>query len=66
MSRQVNVYIPAVVRDYRNASTLPKMVVAEGVDLEYCYVKWEDYETLRTEFWKLAAKLAEQMRKTDE
>ena len=66
MSRQVNTYVPAIVRDYRNASTFPKMVIDNQYELSGTYVKWEDYETLRTEFWKLAAKLAEQMRKTDE
>lgn len=66
MSRQVNTYVPAIVRDHRNASTFPKMVIDNQYELSGTYVKWEDYETLRTEFWKLAAKLAEQMRKTDE
>lgn len=66
MSRQVNTYVPAIVIDRRKRESRPKMVVDNEYELSGTYVKWEDYETLRTEFWKLAAKLAEQMRKTDE
>ena len=65
MSRQVNTYVPAIVKDRRNGTTLPKMVIDDEYELSGTYVKWEDYETLRNEFWKLAAKLSE-LRKTDE
>lgn len=66
MSRHVNTYVPAIVKDRRNGTTLPKMVIDDEYELSGTYVKWEDYETLRNEFWKLADKLAKQMRTVHE